>query len=141
MISAILAALTADATLAALLPGGLHDGRALGEVARDTTPSAFDSFGELLACGLIQPSTDVAAGPLPTSSRLSVTIYLYERAGVAHIEAARLRIYALLHRATLAPASGGAWEMGHVSDVLGQRDDALRCALVLCRYRIFIRKG
>jgi hypothetical protein len=141
MISAILAALTADTTLTALLPGGLHDGRAVGEVARDTTPTAFDSFGELHACGLLQPGGDVASGPLPTSSRLSVTIYLYERAGVAHIEPARLRIYALLHQAMLTPASGGAWELGHVDDLLGRRDDALHSALILCRYRVFIRKG
>ncbi|MEI8166695.1 MAG: hypothetical protein WCG26_09950, partial [Chloroflexales bacterium] len=111
MITAILTLLAADTTLAALLTGGIHDGRVVGEVARDTTPTAFDASGELRPCALVQPGTDVAAGPLPTSSRFSLSLYLYERAGVASIDPARLRIYALLHRAMLAPASGGAWEL------------------------------
>jgi hypothetical protein len=141
MITAILATLTADTTLASLLTGGVHDGRAVGEVAIDRTPTAFDANTELLPCALVQPGTDVAMGPLWTSSRLSVTIYLYERAGTASIEPARLRIYTLLHRAMLTPASGGAWELAHTDDVLGRRDDALRSALILSRYRVFIRKG
>jgi hypothetical protein len=133
--------LRADTALAALLLGGVHDGRAVGEVARDTTPTAFDASGELKPCGLLQPGGDVAQGPLPTSSRLSLSIYLYERAGTASIEPARLRIYTLLHRAVLAPASGGAWELAHTDDLLGRRDDALRSALIICRYRVYLRKG
>lgn len=141
MIAAILTTLLADTTLMALLTGGVHDGRAVGEVARNTTPTAFDSAGELTPCALVQPGTDVTSGALLTSSRLSVTMYLYERAGVSHIEPARLRIYALLHHATLTPSTGGAWELAHTDDLLGRRDDALRCALILSRYRVFIRKG
>lgn len=133
--------LTSDPTLMALLPGGLYDANVVGEVARTTTPAAFDPYGELTPCGLYKPTSDQRAGPLPTSSRRSVTLYLYERSGTTAIEAARLRIYTLLHRVRLAPASGGAWEWLHGEDILNQYDTALRAALIVCRYAVYLRKG
>lgn len=143
MRAAILATLRADAALTAALPGGLFDGAEVGEISRTRTPAAFDATTrELRACGLLRLPDETRAGPLPTSARLQVALYLYERApGRAGAEAARGRAYALLHRALLRPATGGAWELSHAGDVLDVEDAALAASLIISRFVVFIRKG
>ena len=49
-LSAIVAALQADETLAGLLPGGIYDRLSVADVSRQATPDAFDEYQELLPC-------------------------------------------------------------------------------------------
>lgn len=138
----ILATLSADATLIGLLPGGLYDAVVVGEVSRQDTPAAFDAATrEIRPCGLLRVTDDAPAGPTRTSRRLQPTIYLYGPAtvaGRAAVESARLRARALLHRVRVAPASGQAWELRHAGDVPSLEDPALRAALAICRYVVFV---
>jgi len=140
MNAAVLTRLQADSALMALLSGGLYDGQTVGEISRVTTPAAFDANGELKPCGLLALSSEVAAGPLPTSSRLGVTLYWYQRAGADVIDAARLRAYALLHRQRLTPPSGGSWELRYADDVLRRFDEVLRASLIVSRYVVMVRR-
>jgi hypothetical protein len=134
MRAAILAALQADATLMALLPGGMHTAT---EISRLLTPAAFDTATkELLPCGLLRLSSETPTGPaLALRAALSVyEIYLYERVGSAAIEPARKRIYSLLHLQRIAPATGGAWTMIHANDIPDRDESTLDASLCITRY-------
>jgi len=64
-----------------------------------------------------------------------VQIYIYER-GNTVIEAARQRVYELLHRSKLAPAGAdvGAFEVVHTGDLPEMREEALDCTVRMSRY-------
>lgn len=142
MRAAILTKLRNDATLSGILTGGVFDHAVVGALSLATAPAAFDATTkEIKPSALLRLDGDRRDGPLPTSSRLSFTIYLYERASTTAIEPARLRIYALLHRVRLVPASGGAWIVQHGEDILDQRDPALRAFLIVSRYSVYLKKG
>jgi hypothetical protein len=127
----VLLALQADAQLSALLPGGIYGPDTADEITRQATPAAFDAATkELLPCALVRPGVETPAGPYPTSSRAFVDIYFYQRAGTDVIDPARERAFQLLHRVRI----GGGWEVLWTDDVLGQRDPALDCSMVLSRY-------
>lgn len=89
------AVLEADATLMALLTGGVHTG--VKEIDRTATPSAFDANKELLPCALIKTGTEMPRGPYKRSTQTSVHIYFYQRVGNTTIESAMDRCYDLLH--------------------------------------------
>jgi len=110
--SIITATLQADATLSALLPGGIYADRALvdsvGEngINRRDTPDAFDANGYLRPCARVRgrgqfpypigrPLTDPTAQW--SAAREMVEVHLYQAYGWDAITAARERVYALLH--------------------------------------------
>jgi hypothetical protein len=132
--AAILAALQADTALMALLTGGLHTAT---EISRQMTPTAFDAATqELRPCGLIRMRATAAPG-IPTAARaarITAEIYLYERQGYAAIDPAAARCRTLLHKTTLRPATGGAWELTWSNDVPDGRDPALESSLWISRY-------
>lgn len=129
----ILERLRSDATLADLLPGGIHD----VEITRQQTPTAYDANGELLPCALVRLSSEVALPPYPTGSRMMVSVYFYQRVGYDAIDEARRQVYSLLHEHKLA---AGVWTMRHTDDVLDQEDLALQCSLTLSRFEIIHRR-
>ncbi len=132
MITAVYDLLTADATLMATLTGGLYRAQ---EISRQTTPAAFDANRELLPCALLKQETATPWGPYANSGQLYMVLYCYERSGYANIEAARKRVYALLHRQKVTPSDGsGCYEVRHVNDVLDQEDAALGAAMALSRF-------
>lgn len=137
---AILAALQGDAALLDLLPGGVHDRTQALTISRQRTPAAFDDNAELRACGLLAMGSDRRDGWLPTSSELGFTLYLYQRMATDRIDAARERIYELLHQVRLEPGSGQAWAIKHDQDILDRYDVTLDAALIVCRYRVAISK-
>lgn len=140
MRAAILATLRADATLAALLPGGIHDAATVEAISRTATPSAFDAQRELRPSALVRLSAEEPSGPFRTSSQIRLTIALVQRHGRDQIEPARRRIYQLLHRVRLAPESGGAWQILHTGDLLDLTEPGLGDApLILCRYGVPVR--
>ena len=113
--SAILQALQNDAALMALLTGGLYDGLEVSDISRQATPDAYDEWGEMKPVGILKPESQAPRGPHPDSARLFVTLWLYQQAGSAAIDAARERAYHVLHRTILA----GTWEVRHANDILG----------------------
>lgn len=133
MKTAIYNCLSVDATLMAILTGGIYYD--ITEITRQTAPDVFDDHKEIQPCGLIKQSTETPTGPYDHSQRLVINIYLYERAGYDNIDAARNRILQLLHDQKLTPVNGGTcWKILHSNDTLDQEDQALRCSMALTRY-------
>ncbi len=135
--AAILNALQSDAALTALLPGGLYDGVAVGDISRQTTPNAFNEWGEMLPCAILKPESQAPAGPHPDGARLFVTLWLYQQSGAAEIDAGRERAYRVLHRQTLA----GMWDVRHANDILGAEVAALDVPVIMSRFVATVNRG
>src|SRR4030042_7040958 len=141
MRSAIYALRSGDWTLMATLTGGLYEVVEVGEISRQTTPEAFDEAGEIRPCALLRFASITPTGPYTHSARLSFDLYFYERAGHEHLDAARERAYALLHRQAVTPTAGACWEIHHTDDVPDGRDTALGCSLAISRYEAIVRRA
>lgn len=132
MIAEIVSLLQSDSQLAAILPGGVHRAK---EISRQETPPAYDANRELQPCALVRQETETPWGPYEHSARLYVTFWFYQRAGYDSIEAARKRVYALLHRRQLAPQSGETcWDVRHANDLLDSEDPGLGVPMAMSRY-------
>lgn len=138
---AVVTVLQGDATLAATLTGGVYDGLAVGEISRQGTPDAYDSVGELLPCALVMPESAAPAGGLPEAGREFVTVWLYAQLDYAAIEAARQRVYALLHRVKVGAAADGVFEVRHANDVLGTQAPTLGLPMIVSRYVATVWRG
>jgi hypothetical protein len=66
---------------------------------------------------------------------------LYERDGYTSIEAARARVYTLLHRTRVTPAVGGCWTIRQSDDVLDVVDEALGCNLAISRFYAVVNRA
>lgn len=132
--------LTNDATLLALLPGGLYDGRTVQEVSRQNTPAAYDEWQEIRPCGLIKAESQTPWGPLHDGSRLYVAVWLYAQSSYTALDAARERIYALLHRKQLS-TDAGIFDVRHANDMPGMEAPAMPATLTVCRYYVTAMRG
>jgi hypothetical protein len=138
MITSIVSILQSDATLAAILPGGVHRSQ---EISRQATAAAYDANRELRPCALVKQESATPWGPYEHSGRLYIVVWLYQRFGYDAIEQARQRIYTLLHRQQISPTGGGGcWDVSHVNDVLDQEDSTLGAAMTVSRYVATIRR-
>jgi hypothetical protein len=133
MIDAITALLQNDAMLTAILTGGVHHAQ---EISRQTTPAAFDANKELKPCALIKQETATPWGVHRDSGRLYVVIYFYDRHGYTNIEAARQRVYHLLHRVKVE----SSYEVRHANDVLDREDEVLGAAMTISRYVVTMER-
>lgn len=142
MRQAIYSYLTADVTLMGILSGGLYDANEVGEISRQNTPEAFDANSELKPCGLMRMGSPTSFGPYTYSARSGMSLLFYERAGYANTEAARERVYTLLHESKLTPAgeTAGCWVIRWTDDVLQQEDTALKASLELSRYEAVVMR-
>jgi hypothetical protein len=139
MIDALLTLLQNDAALTAALPGGVHRAK---EISRKETPAAFDNKKELLPCVLVKGETATPWGPHHDSGRLYIVLYFYQRSGYTNIEAARKRVYALLHRQKLTPTDGsGCYDIVHANDLLDVEDTALQAPMAVSRYVVTVQRG
>jgi hypothetical protein len=137
MLSAVVTLLKADTTLMALLTGGVYDASLVEVISRDRTAGAFDVNRELLPCALVQANQRQSQAGFRGVDALGLTIYCYQRQGTTTIEAASLRIRTLLDRVRVAGlGTSQTWECQFAEMILGQRDLALRAALVVSRYRV-----
>jgi len=98
--------LAADSTYLALLPGGLYPNPALTPddqtlITRETTPFAFDSFGDIKPCGMVVDDGTAAFGPLRNGAQTFVRILHWQQFGRGVVEAADQRAYALLQGARI----------------------------------------
>lgn len=140
MNAALLAYLRADATLAALLPGGIYDAQEVSEISRQNTPGAFDSNKELRPCMLIRLGPDVPDG-IRDASRLELHCYSYARRPAPMLTQVARRLYQLLHERRIGPGDGdGAWQWRYSSDMLANFDEPLHAALAVSRYHTYIHK-
>lgn len=98
------ARMTGDATLMAILTGGVHQAGLLGveRITRETVAAAFDANGYLKPCALVQQRADVPTGDVVdyiaqvTSNRQIVEIWVYQDSpGYTAIDAALARLRTL----------------------------------------------
>lgn len=132
MIDTLLGALQSDPTLQTALTGGVY--RA-AEISRQATPDAYDANMELQPCALLRQETATPWGPHEHSARVYVTVFFYQRDGYDVIEAARARVYALLHRSKVV-----GWEVRHVNDLLDMTDPALGMPMAISRYQCTVNR-
>ena len=134
--AAITAALTADATLAALLPGGVY---AVAEIKPGMdAPSPFDAVGRMRPAALVRYETATADGPRGLFDRLFVLVFFYDAAGYEAITAAADRARTLLHGRRLGD---GVYEARHADDVFDQYDDAILAYMHRSRYQVARYRG
>lgn len=121
--------LAADATLALLRPGGFHIGE---ELTRQQHPAAFDEFGEVLPCVLVNGGESRPDGPLLMAEAQLVNVWLYHRTSDAANATAAARVKALLHRNPLPRTYDMTWAFG------GQPfyEEALAARAVVHRFEI-----
>ena len=124
--------LAADATLAALLTGGVH---VAAEVSRQLTPDAFDADSELRPCGLVTMASDGPDGPTAIAGRMLVNVWLYHATSDAANATAVARVRTLLHRTVLP----GTYEARWVFDAPPFEEDALRARGAVTRYEVIRR--
>ena len=121
--------LAADATLAALLPGGLH---VAAEISRQLTPAAFDADSELLACGLVKTGGDAPAGPVAIAGVKLVNVWLYHPTSDEANDTAASRVKALLHKTVLP----GTYETRWAFDSAPFYEEALKARAAVTRYEV-----
>lgn len=116
--------LEADYDLMDILSGGIHVD--VEEVSRQNTPSAFDANGEIQPCALIKLGVETKTGPHERSVRTPFRIYFYQRQGYDQIHPAMDIVFDLLNDQQIGER---VWQIEFTSDIKGQRDTALDCAL------------
>lgn len=123
--SEVKAVLAADATLMAILTGGVFASEDVGVegISRETTPGAFSS-GYLKPCALVKQRVEMVTpdveefDSLYISTSQIVEIWLYEDRGYSSIDSAKSRILTLLNGKILTQS----FEMKLAMIVHRQRD-------------------
>ncbi len=129
--------LAADATLSALLTGGVltFDETGRQGLSRGGTPAVFDATtGLLMPCAVVKARARMADGAIvdeagqETSTRQVVEVWVYQDgdAGYSAIDTALARVYTLLH----AKHVGDAAVLWAGNTVVRERDPALENASV-----------
>jgi hypothetical protein len=124
--------LAGDATLMALLPGGLYAG---GEISRQDTPGAFDAYAEIRACGLVALEVQTPFGPFTNSMRQFFTVTFWQRSGYGAVDAALDETFVRLHESK-AGEDDGVWRVLHVEDSQDLVDPGLACSMKYGRYQM-----
>jgi hypothetical protein len=123
--SEVKTALGTNTALMALLTGGIHID--VEEISRQNTPSAFDgTTKELKPCALIKLGVETKTGPHARSVRTPFRIYFYQRQGYGSIYPAMDYVFNDLNDQQIGER---VWNIEFSSDIKGQRDQALDCAL------------
>lgn len=130
------AVLDADATLAAVLTGGVYAQDSVGEISRQNTPGAFDGNAELLPCALVGEGTETPRGPYRhagsgDSVQTPIIIYFYEREGYVNTSTAMERVLTLLNRQRIG---SGTWRLEYESSIRNQADQTLEASLEMMRF-------
>lgn len=143
MRDAIFTRLSEDASLLAMLPGGLYASWEHRLISRETTPDAFDEYAVPRPAGLMIAGTEVPilSGP-PGAARLtfSVTVQQGEGTGTDAIDQARARVYQLLHRWW----GGNDWGVYWDQDILNFWENAMEVVWVqshISRYYAMTQRG
>lgn len=124
-----------DATLLALLAGGVHTGAQLTPVVGE---APFDAYGRVQPSALVRQETAAADGPGGQFDRLFLLVFFYDAAGYEVIDQAADRTREMLHG--YRPGER-AYEVRHVDDVYDQYDDALLAFMLRSRYQVVRMRG
>ena len=127
--------MTADATLMALLTGGVYTRPQLTPAVNE---APFDAVGRMLPAALVRQETVAATGPRQRFDRVFVLVFFYDAAGYATIDQALDRTRALLHEWR---PGGNAYEVRHTDDVTDQYDDALLAFMHRSRFEFTRLRG
>lgn len=121
LLAAIEAVLEADATLVAILTGGVYNSRDLGAafINETDTPAAFGTLASSGGLVQLKPCAVVSASSGPTPVDVCgrqewVKIGVYDKSGYANTEAALDRIHALLNDTTVTLTNGANYEVEHI---------------------------
>jgi hypothetical protein len=136
----------ADATLTAILTGGVYEAGEVGleGITRETTPAAF-SGGYLLPCSLVRQRDLVPDGIVEddieqdTSVRIVVEVWLYEDRGYTNIDAAINRLFTLFQ----GWQPSDAFPVKLINQIDRQRDPGALAGASLARldWEVFSVKG
>jgi hypothetical protein len=126
--------LSADSALDSLLTGGVWSGQ---EIRRDTTPTAFDSGGELKPCALVRVESVTAERTVPGAERIYLVVYFYQLRGVDVIDQAMERVKTLLDG--IKP-DGQTWRMEHAADIPDLTDEGMKCRMAMSRFEVMRRR-
>jgi hypothetical protein len=124
--------LAADATLMALLTGGLYAG---GEISRQDTAAAFDVNKEILPCGLVAMEAQVPSGPFTDSMRAFFTVTFWQRSGYTTIDAALDETFVRLHDSKIG-VTANLWTVRFAEDSADLVDPGLLCPMKYGRYEV-----
>jgi len=134
--TAVANVLRADATLMALLTGGIYTNAQL--TPGMDAPHPFDEYGRVRPSALVRYETATAEGPRGLFDRLFVLVFFYDAAGYEAITAAADRARTLLHGRRLGD---GVYEVRHADDVFDQYDDAILAYMHRSRYQVARYRG
>jgi len=109
--------LQADTALTAILTGGIYANSELGRegITQDSTANAFDANGYLLPCAIVKqrgdiPDTRIAdEGSKIIAQSLMVEVWLYEDVSYTAIDAARARLFTIMHGHKFSGAWPAEW--------------------------------
>jgi len=134
--TAVANVLRADATLMALLTGGVYT---VAQIAPGMdAPTPFDAVGRVRPSALVRGEVAAADGPRGRFERAFVLVFLYDYAGYETINDALERVKALLHERLLG---NSGYEVRHTGDVTDQYDDALLAFMHRSRFQIMRMRG
>ena len=127
----IKAVMVGNAPLMLVLTGGVFND--VEEISRQNTSGAFDVDKEIKPCALIKFNTEIpfSAAKIANAVQTPITIYFYERAGYANIEAAMGMTFDLLNDTQIGTS---VWRVEFDIAVYQQRDTALDCPLGSLRF-------
>lgn len=128
--------MTADATLMALLTGGVYTGAQL--TPGMDAPHPFDAYGRMRPAALLRNEPTPAVGPRGLLEQPFVLVFFYDVAGYEAIYQAMNRTKAILHGRWLG---GLAYEVRHTDDVPDQYDDALLAFMLRSRFTFVRMRG
>ena len=132
----IKAILQADATLVAIVTGGIHDAV---EIRQDLTPGAFDATTkEIKPCLLVRTGNEVSRVNKVYAVNTPLTLYFYQRSGFGSIDSALARVHTLL--AGKHVAGSRVWEIRFNTEIARTTDEALYCSLAVQRYDVIRKK-
>jgi len=134
----IAAVLEANTALMTILTGGLYEQDEVGEISRQSTPSAFDSNKELKPCALVAEGTELPRGGIDhagigVSVQTPINIFFYERTGYSNIAAAMEASFALLNGKKIGSAT---WRVEYENSVKNQVDQSLNASMGVQRFMV-----
>ena len=141
--SAIKTLLAGDATLAAILTGGVYDRRG---ISRALTPAAYDTTtGKIKPCAVVTISSETAAGigseetTTYQTDEVFVQVWLYEAEGnhYANIDPAADRVKALLDRQAVTITGGAVLGVRYADGIGDSFDEALGVEMSALRFQVW----
>lgn len=134
--TAIAQLLAADATLAALLSGGVYplSNDQPSSLSRQYYPAAFDEFGGVLPCALVQDDGATPGGSTSKTGQMFARVVFWQARGRDVIDAAAQRVYTLLDGAQPTVSGVYVYRLSFAGEG-GAQDQALSAEQLWSRWQ------